>query len=123
MMLCHQITDLSSPRLDYPLCLRVNVKFLHCQSTESNIFQFLWFIESMYTRKNDTICFCIIIQYELQKFLTLLNCSNSLTFTTRESDLLSVSKSANSSNNGSISTAFAFLPLLLYFLLSQLLFL
>ena len=31
MVLCHQITGLSPARLDYPLCLRVNAKFLRCQ--------------------------------------------------------------------------------------------
>ena len=35
MVLCHQITGFSPARLDYPLCLRVNAKFLRCQSNGS----------------------------------------------------------------------------------------
>ena len=35
MVLCHQITGLSPARLDYPLCLRVNAKFLRCQCNGS----------------------------------------------------------------------------------------
>ena len=35
MVLCHQITDFSPARLDYPLCLRVNAKFLRCQCNGS----------------------------------------------------------------------------------------
>ena len=35
MVLCHQITGLSPTRLDYPLCLRVNAKFLRCQCNGS----------------------------------------------------------------------------------------
>ena len=31
MVLCHQITGFSPARPDYPLCLRVNAKFLRCQ--------------------------------------------------------------------------------------------
>ena len=35
MVLCHQITGFSPARLDYPLCLRVNAKFLRCQCNGS----------------------------------------------------------------------------------------
>lgn len=35
MVLCHQITGFSPVRLDYPLCLRVNAKFLRCQCNGS----------------------------------------------------------------------------------------
>ena len=35
MVLCHQIIGLSPTRLDYPLCLRVNAKFLRCQCNGS----------------------------------------------------------------------------------------
>jgi hypothetical protein len=35
MVLCHQITGISPARLDYPLCLRVNAKFLRCQCNGS----------------------------------------------------------------------------------------
>ena len=35
MVLCHQFTGFSPARLDYPLCLRVNAKFLRCQCNGS----------------------------------------------------------------------------------------
>ena len=35
MVLCHQITSFSLAWLDYPLCLRVNAKFLRCQCNGS----------------------------------------------------------------------------------------
>ena len=35
MVLCHQLTGFSPVRLDYPLCLRVNAKFLRCQCNGS----------------------------------------------------------------------------------------
>ena len=37
MVLCHQITGFSPARLDYPLCLRVNAKFLRCQCNGSKL--------------------------------------------------------------------------------------
>lgn len=53
MVLCHQITDLSSARLDYPLCLRVNAKFLRCQSTEVNT---LCFVSCLHCLYMDSLC-------------------------------------------------------------------
>lgn len=38
MVLCHQITGFSPARLDYPLCLRVNAKFLRYQCNGSKHF-------------------------------------------------------------------------------------